>query len=62
MNRTKMDRLTSDRAMLMLRILVTLLILALLLPPWGPMSASTLAEERPVVTTDAVGTMSPFDR
>ena len=51
-----------DRTMLMLRILVTLLILAMLMPGWGLLSASTLAKRQPTVTNDAIGTVSPSDR
>ena len=51
-----------DRTMLMLRILLTLLILAMLMPGWGLLSASTLAERQPIVNNEAIGTVSPYDR
>jgi hypothetical protein len=59
---TPMDRSKKDRTMLMLRILVTLLILAMLTPGWGILSASTLVERQPTVPTEAIGKLSPFDR
>jgi hypothetical protein len=50
------------RTMLIVRILITLLILATLLPGWGLLSADTVTEGQPAVTTDAIGTVSPSER
>jgi hypothetical protein len=48
--------------MLPLRILVTLLILTMLLPGWGPLSASNAYEDRPAISAGTIGSMSPFER
>lgn len=45
-----------DRTMLALRILVTLLILAMLMPGWGLLSASSKLSNTDAVQTETIGT------
>jgi hypothetical protein len=51
-----------ERYMFPLRILITLLILTMLLPGWGPLSISIVPEPGPAMSADAIGVVSPFDR
>jgi hypothetical protein len=50
------------RYSLLLRILVTLLILAMMLPNWAPLNASHAYEKPPLTSVDAIGGLAPFDR
>ena len=51
-----------ERYQLPLRILITLLILTMLLPGWGPLSASRIMDAPPAMGENAIGTLSPFGR
>jgi hypothetical protein len=51
-----------ERYMLPLRILVTLLILTMFLPGWGPLAASNAYEERPAISAATIESISPYGR
>ena len=48
--------------MLPLRILVTLLLLTMLLPGWGLLSASNAGENSSAVSESAITVATPFER
>ena len=48
-----------ERYTLPLRILLTLLILTMLLPGWGILSASHIQEDAPAVIENSVTTLAP---
>jgi hypothetical protein len=51
-----------ERYMLPLRILITLLLLTMLLPGWGPLNALHSHQEAPDMRAGTIGALSPFDR
>jgi hypothetical protein len=51
-----------ERYLFPLRILVTLLILTMLLPGWGLLSASNAIEQQPAMSVDAMEKLSPSER